>query len=119
MPQRSDGGGKGVDTKKVYDIVELMPALPNGNGGQAISTAIQQALVLPNGEKAEGRAQVEFVVDRKGRVRDVKVLQAPSPGVGKALLAAVAKLPHFTPGMQNGETTNVRIRPFVLLAPPR
>lgn len=119
MPQLSDGGGKGVDTKKVYDVVEQMPALPNGGGERAISTAIQQALVLPDGEKAEGRAQVEFVVDRKGQVRDAKVLQALSPAVGKALLAAVAKLPQFKPGMQNGETANVRFRLFVLLTPPR
>ncbi|MGI4874228.1 MAG: energy transducer TonB [Janthinobacterium lividum] len=117
MPRLADGGGKGVDTTKVYDVVEQMPTLPTGGGNQGISAALQQALVLPTGEKAEGRAQVEFVVDRQGWARQVKVLQAPSPAIGQALLAAVGKLPQFKPGRQNGEATYVRFRQFVFLTP--
>lgn len=116
MPQASDGGGKGVDPKKVYDVVEQMPTLPDGQDGRAIATAVQQALVLPAGEKAEGRVMVEFVVDRKGVAKDAKVLQTPSPALGKAMLAAVAKLPQFKPGMQNGEATNVRFRLPIFLS---
>lgn len=115
LPKASDGGGKGVDTKKVYDVVEQMPTLPDGGGNAAIADAIQHVLVLPAGEKAEGRVMVEFVVDRKGRVQNAKVLQAPTPALGKAVLSAVAKLPPFKPGMQNGETTNVRFQLPILL----
>jgi len=117
LPKASDGGGKGVDTKKVYDVVEQMPTLPTGGGTQAIVTAVQQALVLPADEKTEGQVKVEFVVDRQGRVQEVKVLQSPSPALGKAVLAAVTKLPQFKPGKQNGETANVRFRLPIFVGP--
>jgi TonB family protein len=117
MPRPEDGGGKGVDTKKVYDIVEQMPTLPNGSRFGSIPAAVQQAVVVPAGVAVEERVFVEFVVDRTGRVRDAKILKASSPAVGKAVLAAVAKLPQLKPGMQNGETTNVRLRLPVSLGP--
>jgi TonB family protein len=110
LPQRADGAGRGVDINKVYTYVEQMPTLPNGGGFSAIAGAVQQAAVVPASDYVEGRVFVEFVVDRTGNVRDVTILRTPSPALGKAVLAAVAKLPKLKPGMQNGEATNVQLR---------
>jgi hypothetical protein len=119
LPQAADGGGKGVDPKKVYDVVEQMPTLPAGGGERAIAAAVQQLLVLPAGEQTTGLVSVEVIVDRTGKVRDAKALQAPSPALGNAVLAAVAKLPTLKPGKQNGQATNVRLRlPIYIAARP-
>jgi TonB family protein len=119
LPQAADGGGKGVDPKKVYDVVEQMPTLPDGGGERAIAAAVQQLLVLPAGEQTTGLVSVEVIVDRTGKIRDAKVLQAPSPALGSAVLAAVAKLPTLKPGKQNGQATNVRLRlPIHVVAKP-
>jgi TonB family protein len=87
-----------------------MPTLPDGGGERAIAAALQQLLVLPAGAQATGLVSVEVIVDRTGKVRDAKLVQAPSPALGTALLAAVAKLPTLKPGQQNGQATNVRLR---------
>jgi protein TonB len=110
FPRPQDGGGKGVDANKVYDVVEQMPTLPDGGGFSAITAAVQQAAVVPASEYVEGRVFVAFVVDRTGKVRDVTILKTPSPALGKAVVAAVAKLPQLKPGMQNGVAANVRLQ---------
>lgn len=108
-------GGKGVDIHKVYDVVEKMPTLPNGGGQQAIASLLQQTVLIPQGEKAEGQVIVQFIVDRKGKPDKIKIIKSPTPALGKAVESAVRKLPHLTPGMQNGVTTNVQLQMAVAL----
>jgi TonB family protein len=117
VPRASDGNGRGVDTTKVYDVVERMPALPLGGGSRAIVQALQQAVGWPAPGKETERVVVEFIVDRTGHARQARLLKAASPAVDAAVLTAVSKLPAFTPGNQKGEAVYVRFRVPVLVSP--
>ncbi|MGH8017719.1 MAG: energy transducer TonB [Opitutaceae bacterium] len=57
----------------------------------------------------EGRALVEFRVDREGRVSDVRVLEASHPEFGLSVSKAVARW-RFVPGMVGGDTVRFRMR---------
>lgn len=117
VPRASDGNGRGVDTTKVYDVVERMPSLPTGGGSRAIVQALQQAVGWPAPDKETVRVVVEFIIDRTGRARQARLLKAASPALDETVLAAVSKLPQFTPGSQKGEAVYVRFRVPVLVSP--
>ena len=117
VPRATDGNGRGVDTTKVYDVVEQMPALPTGGGSRAIVQAVQQAVGWPAPGKEAQRVVVEFIIDRAGHARQARLLKAASPALDEAVLAAVSKLPQFTPGRQRGEAVYVRLRVPVLVGP--
>ncbi|MGI4875754.1 MAG: TonB family protein [Janthinobacterium lividum] len=95
-----------VPADKVYTFVEQMPALPGGGGQAAIVAAMQQQLVVPP-DAVEGRVFTSFVVSPEGAVRDAKIVKGLSPSADAAVLAAVAKLPAFIPGKQNGRAVAV------------
>jgi hypothetical protein len=116
VPRASDGNGRGVDTAKVYDVVERMPALPTGGGSRAIVQALQLAVGWPAPGKETQCVVVEFIVDRTGHTRKARLLKAASPAVEEAVLTAVSKLPAFTPGNQKGEAVYVRFRVPVLVS---
>lgn len=55
----------------------------------------------------EGRVILEFVVDERGRVSNIKVLRSVGGGLDEAAMDAVQKV-KFTPGMQRGRPVKVR-----------
>lgn len=116
VPRATDGNGRGVDTTKVYDVVERMPALPAGGGSRAIVQALQQAVGWPTPGKETVRVVVEFIIDRAGHAHRARLLKASSPALDQVVLAAVSKLPQFTPGSQQGEAVYVRFRVPVLVS---
>lgn len=103
----------------VYTFVEQMPELPGGGGYAAIMQALQANLVHPSAAalgvpgtgntsvRLEGRVLVSFTVGANGMVRDANVVKALSPAYDAAVLAAVHKLPRFTPGQQAGKPVAV------------
>lgn len=98
-----------VDTK-TYVSVEQMPQLPGGGGTTAIVAAIQRAarypsLALSNG--VEGRVFVSFTVNAKGDVVDAKIIKGLGSGLDEETLRAIASLPRFIPGKQNGREVSV------------
>jgi TonB family protein len=107
-----------ISGDKVYTYVELMPALPGGGGIQGVTEAIGQRLVLPP-DAPQGRVFVTFVVNREGVVTDPRIVRGSgSDRTDQAVLAAVAKLPHFTPGKQQGQPVNVQLTMPLSLKPP-
>jgi TonB family protein len=59
----------------------------------------------------EGTVILTFVVDERGRVRDVKVLQGLGMGLTEAAKRAVAACP-FSPGERNGQPVPTRVPAF-------
>jgi TonB family protein len=57
----------------------------------------------------EGRANVEFVIDREGHVRDLRVLDCTHPLFGLAAEAAVNQW-RFAPGKKAGRLVTTRIQ---------
>lgn len=95
---------------KVYTYVEQMPELPGGGGSAAIVTAIQRELKYPAAaiqQGIAGRVFVSFTVGEDGRVRGANIVKGIGGGCDEAVLAAVARLPVFTPGRQVGHPVPV------------
>lgn len=93
------------DSVKVYTYVEQMPRLPEDLRAAGIAKAIQ-ARVAP-GSGCGGKVFVYFVVSASGVTKDAKVVKGPNGSCNAAVLAAVGKLPRFSPGKQNGRAVAV------------
>ena len=75
-----------------------------------IMTHIMNELIYPEeaqNKGLEGTVVVEFVVNVKGVVSDVKILRGLGP-LDEAAMEVVRSLPHFTPGLENGKPVNVK-----------
>lgn len=95
---------------RVLEMVEVMPVFSQGDINQYIFKNVKYPMdAMENG--IEGKVYLSFVVDKTGKVKDVKILRG-IPGGGsleKEALRVIRGLPNFTPGMQNGQPVNVKL----------
>ena len=101
-----------AQTKKnnmVYDVVEVMPQYP---GGQiAMMKYIMENIKYPKQimeEGIQGRVTVSFIVEKDGRVSNVRLLRSVQPALDKEAVRVVKSMPKWTPGKQNGKPVRVR-----------
>lgn len=101
-----------AQTKKnnmVYDVVEVMPQYP---GGQiAMLKYIMENIKYPKQimeEGIQGRVTVSFIVEKDGRVSNVRLLRSVQPSLDKEAIRVVKSMPKWTPGKQNGKPVRVR-----------
>lgn len=90
------------------DVVDLEKRQSCTNDG--IMSHIMSELVYPEEAREkglEGTVVVEFVVNQKGLVSDVKILRGLGP-LDEAALEVVRGLPTFSPGTENGKAVNVK-----------
>ncbi|MBQ8115042.1 MAG: energy transducer TonB [Prevotella sp.] len=95
--------------KKVYDVVEQMPSFPGGM--KALFDYLEKnikylAKAVKN--KIQGRVIVQFTVDEKGRLSNVKVVKSVEPSLDAEAVRVVKSMPRWNPGMQNGKAVKVR-----------
>jgi len=98
---------------KVYERVDVMPTLPGWGGRGALIDALQQGAVLT--QPAHGYVVVKFVVDKQGLVSDATIARSLSAKADAAVLAAVQRLPRFSPGAERGQPARVLLTVPVLL----
>ena len=110
MPSPPPPPGPVVEEPLVFP--EVMPAYPGGETQmfKDISTAmIYPPLCLEN--EFQGRVFVQFVVEKNGKISNVKILRQPEGDLGKMLgneaIRVVKNLKEFTPGSLNGEPKRV------------
>lgn len=115
---------KPEEENTVYVSVEKMPTLP---GCEELPdeaermTCTQQKLFyfLAKGQHyplemkqlgIDGTVHVEFIVNKKGKVKDVKVLRGVQGGkaLDEEAVRMVKSLPDFTPGYQQGKAAKVK-----------
>ena len=101
-----------AQTKKnnmVYDVVEVMPQFP---GGQiAMMKYIMENIKYPKQimeEGIQGRVTVSFIVEKDGRVSNVRLLRSVQSALDKEAVRVVKSMPKWTPGKQNGKPVRVR-----------
>lgn len=98
-----------VAEEKVFDMVEQMPQFP---GGQAeLLKYITEHLKYPaiaaeNG--VQGRVTCQFVVNKDGQVRDVKIIKTLDPYCDKEAIRVILSMPNWIPGKQNGKAVSVK-----------
>ncbi|ACB74298.1 energy transducer TonB [Opitutus terrae] len=95
------GSAKGLD-RKLAPIYRAPPAYPG-------------SLVSADGGP-KGRAEIEFVVDREGRVRLPRIVSATQPEFGWAAATAIAQWV-FQPPTRGGQPVDVKVKiPFEFAA---
>ncbi|MDB5268448.1 MAG: hypothetical protein JWP58_1488 [Hymenobacter sp.] len=113
-----DTKSAGADTlARIYQLVDLMPRLPSGEGSRPIAQAIQRVLVMPAevaNDSLLRKVFVSFIVGPSGVIRDVKVVRGLNAGCNAAALAAVRQLPRFVGGKLNGVPASVSMTVPVL-----
>lgn len=102
------GGYDDQSKIKIYKTVQQMPMYLGGD--TALLRDVSKNLVYPPEaikSKTEGRVLLMFIVDKQGRVGEVKIINSVSPEIDQAAINAVKKLGRFEPGRDNGTPVNV------------
>lgn len=93
----------------VFEVAEVMPEFPGGT--QALFKFISENLKYPQNAidgQIEGRVVVQFVVDKAGKVGNIRVVRSVDKMLDQAAIDVVRALPDWKPGMQDGQPVNVR-----------
>lgn len=96
-------------SNKVFDVVEVMPSFPGGQGAlmKYLSENIKYPVVAQeNG--VQGRVIVGFVVERDGSISDVTVMRSVDPSLDREAQRVVKSMPKWNPGKQNGSAVRVK-----------
>lgn len=96
------------DEGKVFTYVEEMPTFPGGEAAmyEYISKKIvYPALARENG--ITGRVFMNFIVDKDGNIKDVKVLRGIGGGCDEEATRVIKAMPNWKPGKQNGRSVQV------------
>jgi len=95
----------------VYTTAEVMPIYPGND--QGLSDYIASNIVYPEQaveNNIEGTVHVEFVVDDKGTISDVKTIgNKLGYGLEEEAVNVVNKLPKWTPGKVKGKNVKTRL----------
>ena len=85
-----------------------MPQYPGGE--DALMRFLQSHIIYPPTaaeNKVHGRVVVQFVVDKTGKVGEVKVARSIDEDLDKEAVRVCKLLPRFIPGKQNGTAVSV------------
>jgi len=98
-----------IDDNHVYDMVEKMPEFPEGNNG--LLKHINKNLKYPPlavENNIQGIVYVSFIVEKDGKISDIKVLRSINDDLSAEAIRVISKLPKWIPGEMNGKTVRVR-----------
>ena len=90
-----------------FIVVDQMPEQPGGN--EALQEYISLNLKYPALKEVSGKVFVSFVVDKKGKVTDVKVKNDVDAALAKEAVRLVKAMPLWTPGKLEGKAVNVQL----------
>ena len=94
--------------EEIYRSVEQMPQFPGGEA--ALMEYLQQHINYPPmaaANNVQGRVVVQFIVDKTGKVGEVKVSRSVDKDLDKEAIRVIKSLPKFTPGRQYGTAVSV------------
>jgi TonB family protein len=92
----------------IYNIVEQMPEFPGGM--DALMKYVVSNIKYPQDaidEGKSGRVFVSFVVEKDGRVSNVKVMKGVCESIDKEAVRVVSSMPRWHAGMHKGEPVRV------------
>ena len=94
--------------EEVFKSVEQMPQFPGGEA--ALMKFLQSHINYPPmaaENNVQGKVIVQFVVDKTGKVGEVKVVRNVDKDLDREAIRVCQALPKFTPGRQNGNPVSV------------
>jgi protein TonB len=95
--------------EEIFRVVEQMPEFPGGE--KEMYKWLAENIKYPQVAREngiEGKVYVEFVVDKTGKVGDVKILRGPGGGTNEEAERVVKKMPRWKAGKQRGKPVSVR-----------
>lgn len=93
----------------IYDVVEEEPEFPGGK--EALYKFIGNNFKYPAESRAansQGKVYVSFVIDKKGKITDVKIVRGVDEWLDAEAIRVVKKMPKWKPGKQRGKKVKVR-----------
>ena len=96
------------DDDEFFMVVENMPEFPGGDLG--LMKFIQKNVRYPAIAKEyniTGKVYVSFIVDRQGKVTNVKIVRGVDKNLDAEALRVVSLLPKYRPGQQRGKAVRV------------
>jgi protein TonB len=95
---------------EIFTIVEKQPSFPGGN--QAFYKYIGKKMKYPSQARRmgiEGKVFVQFVVDKDGSIKDVKVIRGVGAGCDEEAIRVIQNSPKWQAGKQRGQAVKVRM----------
>ena len=99
-----------TDTDPIIDFPERQPE-PEG-GLKAFYQYLSKNLRYPKSARqnqVEGKVFVQFVIDKEGKINQVKILKGIGYGCDEEAIRVLENAPKWIPGMQNGRKVKVRM----------
>lgn len=85
-------------TNKVFDVVEVMPSFPGGQGAlMSYLNSHTKYPVVAQENGVQGRVTVSFVVERDGSITDVHVVRSVDPSLDREAARVVSSMPNWQP----------------------
>ncbi|RYE16439.1 MAG: TonB family protein, partial [Sphingobacteriaceae bacterium] len=91
-----------------FAAVEILPGFPGGEA--AFGNFLAKTLRYPKearDRKITGRVIVSFIVEKDGKLNDIKVLRDIGGGCGAEAIRVLSESPAWNPGIQNGKPVRV------------
>ena len=94
--------------EEVFKSVEQMPQFPGGEAAlmKFLASHINYPPMAAE-NNVQGKVIVQFVVDKTGKVGEVKVVRSVDKDLDHEAIRVCQALPKFTPGRQNGRAVSV------------
>lgn len=92
------------DDDKIFTVVEQRADFPGGM--EALYKFLNKNIRYPASARrmgVDGKVFVEFVVDKEGKISDIKVIKGLSADCDKEAIRLVEMMPPWKPGRQNGK----------------
>ncbi len=97
-----------IGPEEEFTIVENMPEFVGGE--RARLKFLYDNLKYPSVDKAgnvQGTVYLNFLVNKKGEIKKVKILRGVSPTIDREAVRVVKAMPNWKPGKQRGKAVNV------------
>ena len=94
--------------EEIFRSVEQMPQFPGGEAAlmKYLSSHINYPPMAAE-NNVQGKVILQFVVEKDGKVGEVKVARSVDKDLDREAIRVVKTLPKFTPGRQNGQPVRV------------
>jgi protein TonB len=98
-----------IGDDKPVTVADVMPAFPGGES--KLFEYLRNNINYPAAARqnnTQGYVYVTFVVDKAGKISDVKLLRDIGDGCGDEAVRIIKKMPDWKPGRNNGEAVAVQ-----------
>ncbi|HNQ42708.1 MAG TPA: energy transducer TonB [Saprospiraceae bacterium] len=113
------GQNKSVKSGFGVSVVQVQPEFPGGP--DSLQSFLKQNLTYPDSAKfnrIQGRVYIGFLVDKKGKIGEAKVLSGVNELLDNEALRVVSQMPQWKPGTAGGNPTSVQyILPIDFIIP--